>query len=225
MSIYNFVLNLGYSYWLKNRSPSIENIFTEIYKKNVWADPESRSGFGSNIYAASAISEALPPLLREIDAKTILDIPCGDFNWMKNVDLPIESYIGADIVDKIVVDNARRYKSENRRFIKLDIIKDHLPQADVIFCRDCLVHFSFEDIFSSISNIIKSNSTYLLATTFPSQKRNENILTGEWRTLNLQMPPFNFPKPIKIIKDNAALKNTIYSDKSMGLWRVKDIQR
>ena len=68
-----------------------------------------------------------------------------------------------------------------------DITRDALPRADVILCRDCLVHFSFKDIFAAIDNFKKSQSRYLLATTFIAFSENLDVATGEWRRLN--MPP------------------------------------
>ena len=72
--------------------------FTEIFDKNLWASPESVSGGGSEMQNTEAIRRELPYLIQKFGIKSILDIPCGDWNWMKSVDLCGASYIGADIV-------------------------------------------------------------------------------------------------------------------------------
>lgn len=105
----------------------------------------------------------------------------------------------------------------------MDISKDGLPKADMILCRDCLVHFSFEDILSAIRNFKRSGSQYILTTTFSERLSNIDINTGGWRTLNLQLPPFNFPRPIKLINEKCDEAGGIYLDKSLGLWRLEDI--
>lgn len=37
-------------------------------------------------------------MLKKYSIKSILDIPCGDFSWMKKIELDGIEYIGADIV-------------------------------------------------------------------------------------------------------------------------------
>jgi hypothetical protein len=109
-------------------------------------------------------------------------------------------------------------------FYKRNLIIDKLQKVDLVLCRDCLVHLSFTDIFSALNNIIDSGATYLLTTTFTSRSENRNITTGQWRTLNLEIPPFSFPSPLKIINERCTEGDGVYADKSLGLWRIEDIQ-
>lgn len=201
----------------------MEKIFTQIYHQNVWGNSESVSGSASALSQTKKIIEELPILIQKIGAKSFLDISCGDFNWMKEVELCVDSYIGADIVEELIERNNQKFADRNRNFIRLDITKDDLPEVDIIFCRDCLVHLSFGEILRAIENFRKSNSKYLLTTTFTNQQRNINMITGGWRPLNLQRPPFDFPEPIHIINENCTIRSGKYSDKSLGLWRIVDI--
>ena len=197
-----------------------ETIFTNIYIKNKWGDMESISGPGSNL-SQSQVRFSLPNLFKELDVRSILDIPCGDFWWMKELDLDIEHYIGADVVKDLVETNAVKYGNDKQNFVRLDIVRDSLPQVNLILCRDLLVHFTNRDIFLALKNIKKSNSEFFLTTTFIGIEQNEDIPTGEWRAINLQKPPFNFPAPIKLIDDYDV--NT-RARKSLGLWRISDLK-
>ena len=201
---------------------SMEGIFKRIYRKQRWGTQETASGTGSTLKQTEVIRAELPRLVRELGVKSILDIPCGDFNWMKEVNLEIESYIGADIVKEIIQNNRQRFASTQREFVRLNITRDGLPRVDLILCRDCLVHFSYHDLCLALNMIRKSNSTYLLTTTFTDLQANEDILTGNWRPLNLQKPPFNFSTPIRLIEEKF-VEDERYSDKSLGLWRISDI--
>jgi hypothetical protein len=125
------------------------------------------------------IIKKLPVIYNELNISTVLDIPCVDFHWMKTVDMKNIDYIGADIVEQLIHHNKEKYEKEYLHFRKLDITKDRLPKVDLIFCRDCLVHLSFRDIFMALYNICSSESKYLLTTTFPGRKDNCDILTGE----------------------------------------------
>ena len=83
-------------------------------------------------------------------------------------------------------------------FLNVDVTSDDLPEADVVLCRDCLVHLSSTDIFAALRNFRRSGSTYLLTTTYPGLlSHNRNIVTGMWRPVDLQLPPFGFPAPFK----------------------------
>lgn len=200
-------------------------IFDEIHLKNSWGSGESISGVGSEIEQTKVVIETLPKLFEEYGIKRFLDAPCGDFNWMKNVDLSnLTQYIGGDIVNSIIESNSAKIRTDKISFLRLDIQKDKLPDVDMILVRDCLVHFSYEDIKSFFENLKKSNIKYILTTTFPFTIYNYNITTGNWRAINLRKKPFNFPKPLVLINENCTESNGQYFDKSLALWKVDDLK-
>lgn len=203
----------------------VEGIFTDIFEKRGWGwFAQSVSGRGSDRDQTKVITKELPRLCREFNVTSILDIPCGDFYWMQCVDLSGIDYTGADIVAELVRRNRERYEREHVCFRKIDLITGELPKRDLILCRDCLVHLSFKDIFASLRNIACCESKYLLTTTFTSRMDNQDIMTGEWRPLNFEIPPFSLPRPIRIIKEGLADRNGMYSDKSLGLWEIEGMR-
>jgi SAM-dependent methyltransferase len=211
---------------LKKQSP--EKVFTDIYRKNSWGNGESVSGSGSNLTETASLRKNLEKLFKDIKVSSILDIPCGDFHWMSLVDKGSASYIGADIVEPLVKKNSDKYVAPGVEFRRLDLVNDALPRADLVICRDCLVHLSFEDVLAALRNIVKSGSTYLIATTFPEHAVNTDIVTGRWRTLNMNAAPFNLPKPIMMLHEDSTEVDMEtrerYDDKSLGLWQIADIQ-
>ncbi|MFO7445840.1 MAG: hypothetical protein R6W90_05705 [Ignavibacteriaceae bacterium] len=198
-------------------------IFEKIYKTNSWMDDESRSGSGSNLENTLNIRRELPLLVKGLNIKSLVDIPCGDFYWMQKVNTDVNSYTGADIVPELINNNQKLYGNEKRKFILLDLTEDNLPAADLILCRDCLPHLSFKNIFSAIDRIKKSGSGYLLTSTYINRELNRDIETGLFRPLNLQLPPFNFPEPLKLIEDKCIDKRKTLEDKMLGLWQIKDL--
>ncbi len=197
------------------RGRDAEAIFSEIYEGNLWGDPESASGRGSTLRRTAAIRRALPALLNDVGARSVLDAPCGDFNWMRHIELGPVTYIGADVVPSLITRNQRLYGGDGREFVTADITRDPLPRADVILCRDCFIHFSFRDVRSAIANFKQSNSEYLFATTYTGVREHRDIATGPGgRYLNLQLPPFNFPEPLKIVVEDSEL------GKCLGVWRL-----
>lgn len=198
--------------------------FTEIYRKNIWQGKHSKSGTGSNLAQTEVIRREIPKLLEEFGVEVFIDAPCGDFFWMNTVELNVRRYIGIDIVDDLIAQNNKKYANEQREFLCRDIINDKLPPSDLILSRDCLVHLTFEQALKAIKNFKKNGIKYLLCTTFVNRNKNDELAHKfAWRTLNMQLPPFNFPEPLKLINERCTEENGIYSDKSLGLWRIDDL--
>ena len=202
---------------------SIEERFARIYQTNLWFDAESRSGTGSNLDETAQLRASLPPLFRRLNTRRLLDVPCGDFNWMSHVDLSGIEYIGGDIVQPLIEANRERYESAARRFLKVDVINGPLPQADVILCRDCLVHFSFANIIAAFQTMKYTGAEYLLTTTFPAREVNKDIVDGDWRPLNLEASPFLLPAPVDTIVEGCTEEGGAYADKALAVWRVSDL--
>lgn len=200
----------------------MQHLFEKIYSLHHWYDEESKSGPGASLKQTESLRAIVSKLLEELEVKTLLDIPCGDFNWMQEVDLSRYDYTGADIVSDIIKQNEANYSAPGRRFVWADITFSQLPQADLLFCRDCFVHFSYADIWKAITNVRKSGSKFLLTTTF-TNRTNEDIITGHWRPINLEAPPFYFPKPLQLFNENCTEEYGRYADKSLGLWKVSDL--
>ncbi len=200
------------------------DVFRDIYRRRHWAGSESASGAGSGEDQTATIRRALPALLAELGVGTMLDLPCGDYGWMRTVDLPVARYIGADLLPDVIAPLTAGFSGGRREFRILDLTRDPLPPADLLFCRDCLVHLSYDHIRRALMNVLRSGISYVLTTTFPGAEANEDIATGDWRTLDLQQAPFHFPSPVRILNEGCIEGGGAFADKSLGLWRVKDLR-
>ena len=202
----------------------LQERFERIYSTNLWSDPESRSGVGSALDATRVLRAELPKALRELGTRVLLDVPCGDFTWMERVDLAGIQYIGGDIVPSIVAENQRLHESGTRRFALVDLTRDELPDADVLLCRDCLVHLCYANIRAVLANIARSNIRYVLMTSFPGRGGNRDVQDGDWRTLDFQAPPFSLPEPRLAIVEQCEEEEGSYADKSLLAWRMDDLR-
>jgi hypothetical protein len=201
----------------------IRSKFTKVYEDNVFGGVESRSGEGSNLVQTEVIRDEIPKLLAELEVETLLDAPCGDWNWMRATKLGSIKYVGIDIVAPLIEKNRAQFGSEFVQFLCADIATDELPKVDLIFSRDCLVHLSFEDAFQVLHNFKRSGAKYLLTTTFTRRSANDDLAAQFWRPLNKQASPFDFPAPLKIINERCTEGGGAFSDKSLGLWMLSDI--
>ena len=182
-----------------------KNPFKKIYLSNYWNNSESRSGPGSTIQITKNLRKELLKFIKIYSINNIVDIPCGDFNWMKLLLRETNiSYTGLDIVSEIIDLNCKSFSSKKIKFYLSDIRNDPLPECDFLFNRDCLFHLSNSDILKSLKNINNCKFKYF-ATSNHSGFLNEvrDIKTGDFKYLNFSQYPFNFSeKPFYIINDN-----------------------
>ncbi len=203
----------------------VTDIFQQIHDSSAWnvVTTESVSGEGSTLAQTATLRAELPGLLRKLGVRSLLDLPCGDFNWMQHLDLTGIRYTGGDIVPALVERNQAQFGNKNRQFLHLNLLTDPLPAADLLFCRDCLVHLSLADVRAALDNIRRSDITYLATTHFHDEPENADILTGGWRPLNFFKAPFNFSAPVAEINENCTEMDGVFSDKCLVVWRVAEI--
>lgn len=217
--------------WKKRRKPrnerdlsSMRAIFEAIYHRNDWGNDESVSGPGSQLSITHQLIPPINDLMDTFSIQTILDLPCGDFNWIRHLHLTGRVYTGADIVSELIARNQLLYTTENQSFIQIDLMQDPLPAADLIVCRDCLVHFSLEAIHVALKQFKNSGARFLLTTSFPNYPGNYDIKTGQWRPVNLQKAPFNLPQPLMVIPEFRQPGTPDVYEKVLALWDLSAFQ-
>lgn len=198
--------------------------FERIVQTNLWGAATSASGLGSETAATAAIREALPGLLQQLGARSLLDAPCGDAGWIGGCIQGLD-YIGVDIVPSLIAENSLRARRGEvaGRFLTADITRDALPRADVVLCRDCLVHLSFDNIHRAVARFRESGARWLLTTSFPEWEINSDCEDGDWRALNLQHAPFGWAAPVGLINERCDEGDGGWRDKSLGLWQIADV--
>jgi len=207
----------------------MKEIFTKIYKDNTWMSQESVSGQGSELRTTIEIRDCLPRLFNRYHIRRVLDLGCGDFNWMYRVAVHLEKYLGVDVVEEIILKNQQKYSTNKIQFTCLDITKfDSYNDYDVIIVRDVLVHFSFLDIWAVLDRVFKSDSKYFLTTNFLAETVNRDIPTGLWRRLNFVLKPFGFPPPLETIVSYSEpykdMNGNLCMDKTLSMWDIRQLK-
>jgi len=93
-----------------------------------------------------------------------------------------------------------------------------IPAADMIICRDYFPYLDFREISLFIRHLRGGTVRYLLATTHPLLHENWDTALGDWRPVNLERAPFNWPVPLKLIADPEPGRRP---DRSLALWEVR----
>lgn len=194
------------------KSATIEERFEFIYRRNYWGNKETVSGAGSTIAATEATRRALERFIRENRIHSMLDAPCGDWNWMKHVRFHSKfRYYGADIVGPLINELRDRFEDKHRHFFTTNIIQDpFFDDVDLWLCRDTLFHLSFSDIRRVLLNFCRSNIPMALITHHPGADNLQDIDTGYFRPVCLTAPPFRLPMPMLEIKEQG--------ERVLGLW-------
>jgi len=197
-----------------------QQAFQMIFEENRWGSSESRSGRGSTLAYTERLWPLLERYLTTLNVEVFLDVPCGDFNWMKYVKLPHGTrYIGGDIVVPLVHDLQKKYGSDRYSFHTIDIVEGPLPKADLWLCRDVLFHLPNEDIQRVFRNFVAAAIPYILTTTYNFSRKNDDVKAGGFRFINLRLPPFMLPPPLSMVPDFVAPE----PPRHLGLWSREQV--
>ena len=177
---------------------------------------ESSSGAGSSLENTKNTTDILNNIIKTHNINSILDLPCGDMHWISNNNTIYNiNYTGMDISKSLIQYNQEKYKKLN--FKVKDIIMEPLHNAyDLIFSRDFFIHLNYKNTLKVLKQFKESKSKYLLTNTYINTTKNDIIDDNGYYPINLEIAPFNLPKPIKIFKE-------IEDGKYLGLWLIKDI--
>jgi len=175
--------------------------FSEFYGRNAWGCEETVSGAGSSLKSTEKFRGELSALISELGVKSILDCPCGDFNYMREVNLDGIRYVGGDIVDDLIMLNREKYSAPNVDFEVIDLSKDKLPKCDLIVVKDLFLHLYIEEVQLCIENIRKSGIKWALLDHDHFTIINKSPLTrnGDHR-YNLTIEPFELHAPLKTLE-------------------------
>jgi len=178
----------------------MESVFTEIYLRNLWGNPESRSGPTSTVERSRELRESFPELIKSLGIESILDCGCGDWNWMCHLSLDV-SYIGVDIVRPLIETLQTTYSKDNIVFQQMDVTKDPPETADLWLARDLLGILDYNGIRGFIEKFLESKSLYLAITSVETEQENTDGVPGLRRPIDIFMPPFIINDAIKIVYD------------------------
>ena len=178
-----------------------EAIFTRAYLNNSWGSKESRSGPSASLERTAALRTALPGLFRELEIQSILDCGCGDWNWMRHVDLTGIQYVGCDIVQSLIQSLQETFSAPTVNFQVLNLLQDPPDTADLWLARDLCPLFSSEDVWQFFQKFLESESKYLAITSVETEDPYQDTFTGAWMPRTLLAAPFSMPAPLYELDD------------------------
>ncbi|MEN9343375.1 MAG: hypothetical protein RLZZ453_162 [Chlamydiota bacterium] len=184
-----FFIILNYSLF---SNEDLESVFTNIYQCGGWGWNEEGVGFsgaGSTRLNATHYITFLEQFIKANHIKTVVDAGCGDWTFSKDVQWGDVQYLGVDVVKSVIDANIQKYATDKIRFEHFDMLRYALPAADLLICKDVLMHLSNRDIILFLKSI-KQFKHCLFTNNIGPENENQDIQRGEFRPLDLTAAPF-----------------------------------
>lgn len=169
---------------------------------------ESASGPGSSLTSAAAASNLLLRKLRELPIRSVLDLGCGDWNWMQNLGFPHPipgrriTYEGWESSQELVDALRDKHGQDGVDFHVRDVSTESFPNVDLIIARDILFHM-LPEMALGIVERIKRSGKYLSAPSYMFMHKNgefkEHSDIEDWGffLINLNIEPFSLAHSLK----------------------------
>jgi hypothetical protein len=215
--------------------------------RGLWEDsnlfatrPETPDGPLATVDSTAGLRDWLPAILAKYRVTSMLDAACGDWNWMRLVDLSDIRYTGWDVdqgrleicvqrvLDGDYTGDPAKIALEFRLMNLLTVEK--IPRVDLILCRHFLQHLPTNDLVQFV--IVKfqmSGSRYLLTTTYPGADNtfewdpfgSEHAWQGYFeRPVDLEAPPFNLGPKLEAFTEAPAPAGVIKQSHELALFRL-----
>lgn len=194
---------------------TLEDTFSWIVAEGGWGCAETPCGPGSTAEAAAPILRALPSWIRRYRIRSIADIGCGDFHWMKEMDLSGVEYDGYELVRELVLWNRTVHGNSTIRFHRFDATREVPGPADLVMLKDVLIHLPDDLGAQVLANIRESGACFLAATTHPRAPGWRRIAPGEFSPADLEQAPFRLGRPLDQVEVPGKTR------KLFALWRIR----
>jgi len=208
------IILISFYIYQKSKGASDTNIFSRIYKNDKWT---KGSGPGSTIENTVEYRKLLQDYFNDHRFRTIIDLGCGDFQFMKLINIPSnKTYKGIDVVHEVIEEDKKLYGKENVQFYFINDLYDikqgdKLFRGDLLIIKDVLMHLPNAKVQYFIDKILPNFKYALITdTVIPNDNMNKDILTGQWRPVDITAPPFNLENVVTIMDYEKATNREKY---------------
>jgi SAM-dependent methyltransferase len=162
--------------------------FEKVYATNEWGHG---SGEGSAPKHTRGYVKFLQQFLKQYQIRSVVDMGCGDWQFSRFIDWTGIHYRGYDLVRSVIENNQKHFAKPGIEFFRYEGNFDELPQADLLITKDVLQHLSQENIMRFLPTINRYPRCLITNCVNPhGPTLNKDIQDGEFRYLDLRLPPF-----------------------------------
>lgn len=150
------------------------------------------SGGGSCEDTAWPYERLIERLLALWQPRTVLDLGCGDGQVASRINWGNARYIGMDVTQE-ALDYHPRHGVQGGTIIRGDMLRDVLPDAELVLTKEATQHMTTPDILILIERLRAQGYSRVVHTSCIMDVANVNIEPGQTRTVDLLLPPFSLP--------------------------------
>lgn len=187
---------------------SMVNRFQEIYENNDWG---YGSGLGSLEVNTRGYRAFLQHFISEKKITTVIDMGCGDWQFSKLIDWGGVNYQGYDVAPMVVSKNNVEFSKENVSFTLYSGNTAELPAADLLIVKDVLQHLPNQMVLDFLPILKQYKYVILTNCTNPKNANdvNNDIKLGDFRYIDLRIPPFSLDATLVYTMDVNGWKSKI----------------
>lgn len=114
------------------------NPFVSIYAAGGW------NGCGSGVGSTEVGTRSYRNFMNQKGIRTVLDIGCGDWQFMWMMDWEDREYLGLDVVPALIERNSQTFKAPNVKFGLVGLDFKGIPldrEFDLMICKDVIQHW------------------------------------------------------------------------------------
>lgn len=168
------------------------------------------SGPGSTLANSQPYRDFLEAFIQENSITSILDLGCGDVEIMSNIDLRIRrigpwppespgfdpiSYLGVDVIEERIERNKDKFRARpEMNFVTADLRAFmriyYAVDIDLVIVKDVLQHWQHVEICDFLEHALGRYKRMLITNCNYGPTVNTEIETGDWRALDLTIPPY-----------------------------------
>jgi SAM-dependent methyltransferase len=171
----------------------LRSTFETIYDRGVWG---GGSGAGSDLRNTVVYVAYVQHLMERFDARSIVDLGCGDWRFSKHLKFGDRRYLGVDIVASVIAANEAAYGSGTIRFERADVTAFAIPECDLLLCKDVLQHVSNANVRVILE---RSRAARVAVFTNDYHPANEDCPNGSTRPLDITAAPFSVPAKPRLV--------------------------
>lgn len=197
----------------------MEDAFKQIYQTNWW---RHGSGGGSLPLTTAQYRRLVEEFVRTYSVRSVLDIGCGDWQFSHLIDWGGAYYTGVDVVPEVIKQNQGLYGHEGVTFLCGDVFTMTLPTADLVLIKDVFQHWRNEKVLQFLPRLTSYRSVLITNTTMsyrgPAKPHFDIEEEGQFRPLDLRLPPFDMPCEELGTYDARQHSNEVPDTKTVLLW-------
>lgn len=138
------------------RGMSVQEVFSSIYKENVWGGEKGTfySGSGTANPNTTQYIKMLTDFIQTNNIRSVAEIGCGDFSIMRQVLKQVDvQYTGMDVVPDLIAHHQENNANAKTQFIVKDAISEPLPETDLLIIRQVLQHLKNNQIAQILAKL------------------------------------------------------------------------